>query len=287
VIAESTVAGVLAEFEGLIELSRVLEEEGVGEAVRYMERASSPEEARRLSRFLESHRRDLPFAFGSRDEADRLLSLLEAEEPQTVAVVLARLMPSKAAAVLERIAPERRVDILRKLAALQGTHDEVIRRLEARLRGVLGGGPLFVAAGEARDGIDVAADIVRAAGPRGRGLIEELRAADRELARRVGRRLFAFDDLPVLDEPSLRRVLEEVDRSALGVAAAAASPKARSRILSRLPRKAARALQKRGRLRSPTTLAEIEAARRSVVEVALRLEDAGEIRIPGVSVAER
>ena len=216
------------------------------------------------------------------DEAARLLECLRAEQPQTSAVVLAHVAPALAAAVLAEMPEEQRVDLVQRIATLQGTHDEVLRRLEGRLSCVLEGS-VFISADEERGGAYAAAEILRAGGESSRVLVESLARRDTALARSISRRLFEFEDLFALDDRSLRVLLGEVDGAALGIAASTTEKKIRSRIVSRMTRGEARAFEARKKAGRAFTLAEVEKARRSVTDTALRLAESGEIRIVGVS----
>lgn len=188
VVGQETVASVLEEFQDLVQLHGMLLEGGPEQAIRLLEKSFPPERSRRLVELLEAHRHHLPFAFLSRAETDSLLALLEREQPQTVAVVLANMTPSKAAEVLEKFPLETRRELVERIAALQSTPAEVIEHLEERLREYLDASMLAPSRAQ-RNGIQRVADILRAAGTRSLELLEGLREERPEVAEEISRRL--------------------------------------------------------------------------------------------------
>ncbi|MDX1962537.1 MAG: FliG C-terminal domain-containing protein [Pirellulales bacterium] len=72
-----------------------------------------------------------PFAALHAAESDLLLRLLEREQPQTVAVVLAHLPPSRAAELLAKLPQRQQVDLARRMIDLDVTDSAVLQEIAA------------------------------------------------------------------------------------------------------------------------------------------------------------
>lgn len=285
VVDQDTLSTVLQEFDDLSQLHGVLKEGGLDQAIRLVERSFPPERSRRLVQLLESNKPHLPLAFLARAQTESLLVFLEAEHPQTVAVVLAHMTASKAAEVLERMPEEKRRDLVQRIASLQGTHDEVLERLEASLRQYVDTAELHTAPGQ-RGGAQTAADILRASGRSGRDLLNELRGESPDLVEDIWRRLFLFDDLIRLDDRSVQRLLKEVDRHRLAMALKTSSKQLREKIFANLSQRAKEMVLEEMELLGPVRVGDVEAARRDIVETVLGLEESGAIYVEGRGARE-
>lgn len=280
VVDQSTLSAVLHEFHDLGRVHGILREGGLDQAIRLLERSFSPERSRHLVRLLEAQRPQLPFAFLSGAEVDALRVLLEGEHPQTVAVVLAHMAPTKAAELLESMDEVRRRDLIRRVATLAGTHEEILDRLESTLRDSLDLEP--PAASQKRpSGVEAAAGILRMSGRDGRRLLGDLREESPDLVEDIYRRMYTFDDIARLDDRSVQTILKEVDRRQLTLALKTASSTLREKVFRNLSRRAEEMVKEEMELLGPVRVSDVEAARQSIVESVLELEEVGAIYVEG------
>jgi len=189
VLDPETVAQVLREFFELRRLHGLVREGGLERAVRLVERSLPPDKARRITQFLRSQRRSLPFQFLESIEAETLHACMACEHPQTVALVLAHLPPEKAAGVLDRLAPPLRREVVERIAALDGASAEAIESVEETLRKQVEAAKFQSFEEEA--GVRAVARILRASGGSGAALLEDLREGRPDLAEEVSRHLIA------------------------------------------------------------------------------------------------
>ena len=280
------VAEVLGEFRDLVGIERILEQEGPEAAAERINETTSTARRAQLRRFVEACQVEETTIERTAEQIDRLVLTMQAETPQTIAVVLAHLESQDAAGLLLGLPDALRTDLLVRVASLQGTPTEVLLRLEANLERALCVKP-FVEAESPRGGVKTAAEIIAATGPRSRVVLEELYQHDVELARNVARRMFRFDDIAQLDDKSLRALVRELDTAVMSTLVAIADRKLRSRMLSRLSKAETKALGVSETGELSLTMTEIERAQQAAVETVLRLEELEQVRIPNVRPSKR
>ncbi|PZN09585.1 MAG: flagellar motor switch protein FliG [Bacillota bacterium] len=220
-----------------------------------------------------------PFEFIRRVGPDQILNFIQQEHPQTIALILAYLHPEQAAAVLSGLPPEQRADVARRLALMERTSPELLREvervLERKLSSVLG--DETTAAGGLQAVVQVLNHVDRGTE---RSIMEALEVSDPELAEEIKKRMFMFEDIVLLDDRSVQRVLREVDLNEdLPLALKAASEEVRQKIFRNLSHRAAEILQENLSYLGPVRLRDVEEAQQKIVNIIRRLEEEGEIVI--------
>jgi len=209
---------------------------------------------------------------------DKLVSFLEREHPQTIAVVISQLAADRAAEILAHLAGPLQIDVARRLVHLEQTDPEVIREveqgLEAWLAAQVSGGPRPAA------GVAALASILEAAPPQARHqILANLARYDRKLAQRVEppkAPALSFVDLECMDSPSLAIVLHHADRDLLALALQGAGPLFAERAIELLGEGGTMVRKAMARLASPP-MSDIEQAQRQLAELARQLEERGEM----------
>ncbi|QIA28216.1 flagellar motor switch protein FliG [Thermaerobacter sp. PB12/4term] len=220
-----------------------------------------------------------PFEFVRRADPLQILNFIQQEHPQTIALILAYLHPEQAAVVLSGLPPERRADVARRLALMERTSPELIREvervLERKLSSVLG--EEGTVAGGLQAVVQVLNNVDRGTE---RSIMEVLEVTDPELAEEIKKRMFVFEDIVLLDDRSLQRVLREVDLNEdLPLALKAVSEDVKQKIFRNLSQRAVEILQENLSYLGPVRLRDVEEAQQKIVNIIRRLEEEGEIVI--------
>ncbi len=279
VVDKEAVSSVIREFSKLERLHSMVREGGLENAMRLVERTFPGEKARRIGQLLASHRPQYPFSFLEEVEPETLLACLVDEHPQTLTVILAHMSPSSAAEIVERLPLSQRRDVLERIARLEGANTEALQSLELSLRKQIEAAR-FESFGESA-GVKAAADILRAAAGGGTSILDDLREGRPDLAEEIGKHLFVFEDLAHVDGRALQVILKEVDSRRLALALKNAPDSLVEKVLNNLSRRAAEMLREEMSCLGPVRFVELEAARRAILEAALRLESSGQLYISG------
>jgi flagellar motor switch protein FliG len=205
---------------------------------------------------------------------------LKGEHPQTLALIVAQLEPRFAAKTLAAMPETLRGDVALRIATMDevspSTTKEIDRILSSTLEGV--GSADMATAG----GVKILAEILN----QGDRVMENevlgaMEIKDAAIATQVRQLMFVFDDILLLDDRSMQRVLREVDTKDLAVALKGADEEVKQKIFKNISERATAMIQEEIDYMGPKRLSEVEAAQQAIIEVIRNLEESGEILIPG------
>ncbi|MCK4602941.1 MAG: hypothetical protein KAU28_10775, partial [Phycisphaerae bacterium] len=211
-----------------------------------------------------------PFGFLEDIASCDIASLLEAEHPQTVAMVLAHIRPGKAAAILAELAPQRQVEVTRRIAGLERIDAEVVRQIEQALSARVSD---LATSDTALSGAARVAEILQhAGGEMEKTMLEALSDSEPALAESIYKRLMAFEDIARLPAGRLREALAVLESDELAVALRTAGDGLKRKVLSALPTAAARQVREEMDRIGPVRLSDVEAAQQRVAEIVRQVE---------------
>ena len=218
-----------------------------------------------------------PFEFLRRADTRQVLTYLQDEHPQTIALVLAHMHPDAGAMVLSSLSEELQRDVALRIAKMDRTSPEVIEQVEAILERKLSTviqQSDFAQAG----GLQTLVDILNSS-DRGteRLILEGLEQEDGELADEVRNRMFVFEDVQGLDDRSIQLVLRAVDAKELAVALKGVDQKVRNKVMKNMSERAAANLAEEIQLLGPIKLKTVEEAQNGIVRIIRTLEESGQI----------
>lgn len=99
------------------------------------------------------------------------------------------------------------------------------------------------------------------------------------MADEIKKRMFVFEDLVMLDDRSIQRVLRDVDMKDLALALKTASAEVSGLIFKNMSKRASEMLKEDMNMMGPVRLRDVEEAQQKIVNVVRQLEDSGEIII--------
>lgn len=211
-----------------------------------------------------------------RAHPEAVASLLDTESPRLAAAVMARLQPAAAQKILKSMPAQSEAEVLTKMATMKELPSEALEEVAKALSAEL---PAADAEALVQvDGVARAAEVLNAAGrSRAAGALDWMGVTQPDTAQEVRLAMFTFEDVVRIDRRDMRTLLREVSSEQLMVALKGASDAVREAIFNGLSERARRLvlddLEVMGRLRP----SEVVAARKQVIETALRLETDGVI----------
>jgi flagellar motor switch protein FliG len=269
--------GVLTEFHELATANQYSGQGGLDYARELLEGSLGEERASEIVGRLSKSISDVPFNFLQRADSRQLLSFLQDEHPQTIALVLAHMNPDAAAMVMGSLPEEQQRDVAIRIATMDRTSPEVIEQVEAILERKLSTviqQSDFAQAGGLQTLVDILNSSDRATE---RLILEGLEHQDAELADEVRNRMFVFEDITNLDDRAVQMVLRSVDTKELAVALKGVDPKVRGKVTGNMSERAAANLTEEIQLLGPMKLKTVEEAQAAIVRVIRTLEESGQI----------
>ena len=271
---------VLEEFYHLNVASRYVAQGGVAYARNLLEKSLPPRECEDILRVVEDSVQQVPFSFLRKAESENLLTFIQDEHPQTIALILAHLGSQKSAEILMGLTQQKQTEVIKRIAAMDQTNPEVIseveKGLESRLSDIVS--QTFDKAG----GVDSAAAILNLADrSTEKGILENLETDDPDLVEQIRRLMFVFEDIMLINDKGIQSVLKEVDNDELALALKTASDDLKEKIFGNMSERASQLIKEDMEYMGPVRLSDVEAAQQKIVDIVRRLEDAGEIIIQG------
>ena len=220
---------------------------------------------------------DMPFETIRRADPRQLLTFLDGEHPQMIALVLAHLAPQQSATVLSGLESDLQADVAHRIAAMEPASPDVIRlverELERRMTTVLGPQEMSSVGGIA----PLVAIINRADRGTERMILEGLAGIDATLAETVRAQMFIFEDILALEDKAIQLVLKSAQMSDLALALKGVSPEVKSKITRNLSTRAAENLTEEIELLGAVRLTQVEEAQAKIVQEIRSLEQSGQI----------
>ncbi len=271
---------VLEEFHQMAVAQKFILQGGVDYAKQALEAAVGPRRAREILEKVQSSIRHTGFSLLKDVEPMQLVNFIQKEHPQTVALLLAHIDTAQAAPILSALPQELQVDVTTRLATMQSVSPDVLEQVEEvlsqQMKSLFGGnvhevgGVKFVA--EMLNQVDRGAE---------KNILGNLERENPELATEIKNLMFVFEDIGLLDDRGIQRVLKEVDTKELGLALKGASETVSEKFFKNMSSRAAEMMKDDMQFMGPVKLKDVEASQQRIVDVVRRLEDDGEIVISG------
>ncbi|MHB8224352.1 flagellar motor switch protein FliG [Acidithiobacillus sp.] len=212
-------------------------------------------------------------------DARSIADLIKLEHPQVLAMILAYMEPEQAGEVIHHL-PERLVsEAMMRLASLETVQPAAIRELNDILEEQLSGETQSLQVASL-GGPKAAAEVLnRLETSLSASILEKMRENDSELAEKVQEKMFVFDDLIKLDDRSLQVLLREIPSEGFVTALKGASPGLREKFFTNMSKRAAEMMRDDLEAKGPVRVSEVEAAQKAILQIATRLDAAGQISL--------
>ena len=269
---------VLNEFYEVCLAQQYIAEGGIGYAKDLLQKALGEEKAKDVLGKLTASLQVRPFEFIRKTDASQILNFIQDEHPQTIALILSYLSPSQAAGIVGSLPPDKQTDVAKRIATMDRTSPDVIKEvediLEQKLASLVSQDYTIVG------GVDSVVAILNTV-DRGteKHIIENLEIEEPELADEIRKKMFVFEDILMLDDRSIQRVLRDVENNELAVALKNANEDVRNAIFSNLSTRLADMIREDMEYMGPVRVKDVEEAQQKIVNIIRKLEDSAEIVI--------
>ena len=211
-----------------------------------------------------------------RTDPQQLGKLLDAEHPQTIALVLAHLDPKRASQVLDNLNEENKVVSIQRLAEMRQFSPEMAQKvahiLHRRLENV------GDTARRSYSGFKAVADLLnRVPAEESKKILETIEEGQPELALSIRNLMFTFEDLITVPPTTIREIVAGVDKRQLAMALRGANEELRAQIFSSMSSRAVEMLKEDMEVLGPVRSREVAQAQQEILSLARRLESEGKV----------
>ncbi|ORC34278.1 flagellar motor switch protein FliG [Marispirochaeta aestuarii] len=267
---------VLMEFKELMMAQDFITSGGIDYARELLEKSLGAQKAVDIINRLTSSLQVRPFDFIRRTDPAHLLNFIQQEHPQTIALILAYLEPQKASIILASLPHEIQSDVSKRIATMDRTDPNILREVERVLEKKLStlSSEDYTAAGGVENIVEILNMVDRSTE---KTIIESLEEEDPELAEEIKKRMFVFEDIVLLDDRAIQKVLREVDTGELAKALRGVEAEVQDKIFRNMSKRAAGMLKEEMEYMGPVRLKDVEETQQKIVSIIRKLEDQGEI----------
>ena len=203
---------VLEEFYQVCLAQQYIAEGGIGYAKELLDKALGNEKAQEVISKLTASLQVRPFEFVRKTDPSQVLNFIQDEHPQTIAMILSYLTPAQAAMIVGALAPETQADVAKRIATMDRTSPDVIKEvervLERKLSSLINQDYTIVG------GVDAIVNILNTVDrSTEKHIMESLEIEEPELADEIRKKMFVFEDILLLDDRAIQRVLREIGRA--------------------------------------------------------------------------
>ena len=269
---------IINEFYEVCLAQQYIAEGGIGYAKELLEKALGNDKANDVLNKLTSSIQVKPFEFVRKTDASQLLSFIQDEHPQTIALILSYLGPSQCSAIISALPPESQADVAKRIATMDRTSPDVIKEvekiLESKLANLVNQDYTIIG------GVDHVVEILNNV-DRGteKHIMETLEIEDPELADEIRKKMFVFEDILLLDDRAIQRVLRDVDNNDLSISLKGSNEEVQNAIFNNMSKRLATMIKEDMEFMGPVRMKDVEEAQQKIVNTIRKLEDSGEIVI--------
>ena len=269
---------VINEFYQICLAQQYIAEGGIGYAKELLEKSFGSERAADVIGKLTASLQVKPFEFVRKADASQLLNFIQDEHPQTIALILSYLSPSQAALIVSALPPDRQADVAKRIAVMDRTSPDIIKEVEKVLESKLSSlvNQDFAIIG----GVDAVVEILNTV-DRGteKHIMETLEIEEPELADEIRKKMFVFEDVLLLDDRAIQRVLRDVDNGDLAIALKGSNEEVQNAIFNNMSKRLGVMIKEDMEFMGPVRMKDVEEAQQKIVNIIRKLEDSAEIVI--------
>lgn len=269
---------IVDDFYGLCVTQKVIAEGGVEYARSVLERAFGAQQAISLMERVTKSLRTKAFDFVRKADYKNLLSILQGEHPQTIALLLSYARSDQASQIIAELPAERRIDVIERIANLDRASPEIIsiveKTLEKKFASIISVDLMELG------GVNYLADIMNQV-DRGteKHIFDELGIKNPELADSVRKLMFVFEDIVYLDDMSIQRFIRDVDSKDLAVALKGSNVEVSQSIFRNMSKRMQESISSDIEYLHNVRMRDVEKAQQVIVDTIRKLEEEGELVI--------
>ncbi|MFP4528270.1 MAG: flagellar motor switch protein FliG [Candidatus Kapaibacterium sp.] len=279
-LSPSVVEDVIDEFYQLMTAQGYMIEGGIEYAQMLLEKSYGLEQAREIVEKIRVLTTVRGFNILKKSDPQQLASFLSKEHSQTIALILSHLPPDQSAEVLNEFKDDIRGETVMRIAKLGKVSPQLVSEIE-HVVDQIAEQTLSQNLAKAGGAQLVASILNKSNNATAKAMLESIEEKDYNLAVEIKRLMFLFEDIVLIDDKGIQRILRDVDKRDLALALKVSDEKIKNKIFKNMSERAASVVKEELDFMGPVKLKEVESAQMRIVDVIKKLEDQDEIAIGG------
>lgn len=248
---------------------------GISFAQEILERSLGPNKAAEVIQRLSATMQSRGLEAIKKADVRQILEFIQNEHPQTIAFILCSLPPEKAGPILSALPPDVQAEVSLRIAIMEKPSQEVLAQIDRIVSSRL------ITLGSTKiGGVKTLVDVLKEAGRATEKIVVvELEKQRPDMAEEVKKLMFVFEDIILLDNRSIQRVLREVESKDLAMSLKGVPNEVIEAIERNLSERARQILREDLEDLGAVPMRAVEKAQQKIVSAIRRLEEAAEIFI--------
>jgi len=211
---------------------------------------------------------------------DQLIQVIQSEHPQTISLIIAHLQPHIASEVMGLLPDELRADVAYRIANLDKVASGMLEEIDRAFEEILANKD--TSSTQKAGGVPRLAEILNMIdGTAAEQIIEEIEEEDPEMAEEIRQNMFIFDDIVLVDDRGLQKVLRSVESQELAVALKASTDEVKDKIFRNMSQRAAEILKEEMEVTGAVRIKDVTDAQQKITKIVQDMERKGELVISG------
>lgn len=209
-----------------------------------------------------------------------ITDMISGEHPQVIAIILSVLEYDIAADVLNFLPAEKRAEILQRIANLESVQPSAMEELERIMKQQFSNNSS--AKSSSFGGVKTAAKIMNFVKVDLESkIMGDLSAIDEDIMLKIQDSMFTFDNLSMVDNKAIQVLMRNVDQDMLMVALKGAGEEVKEKFFDNMSQRARAMFVDDMESKGPMRISDVEDAQKTIMRLARKLSDAGELVLAG------
>ncbi len=271
---------VLEEFHQLIMARQFISQGGMNYAEEVLEAALGSRKAKEILEKVQGSIRTTGFNMLDSVDPNQLTNFIQKEHPQTVAVLLAHMSSERAAGIMSSLTQETQIDVATRIATMESISPDILNQVEQvlsqQMKSMFSGDTTEIG------GVKSVAEMLNLV-DRGaeKNILGNLERDNPELATQIKNLMFVFEDIALIDDKGMQRIMKEIDTKELAFALKGATEVVQNKFLNNMSTRAAEGVREEMQFMGPVRVKDVEEKQQKIVDIVRRLEEEGEVVISG------
>ncbi len=274
------VEDVIEEFYQLMTASSYLIEGGLEYTQVLLEKSYGLERAREIIEKIRVLTSVRGFNILKKSDPQQVASFLNKEHPQTIALILSHLPPDQSAEILAEFKEDIRSETIIRIATIGKVSPQLVSEIE-HVVDQIAESSLSQNLAQAGGSQLVANILNKSNNAVAKAMLESIEDKKPDMALEIKRLMFLFEDIILIDDKGIQRILIDVDKKDLALALKVSDEKIRAKVFKNMSERAAAVVKEELEYMGPVKLKEVEGAQMRIVDLVKLLEENDEIAIGG------
>jgi flagellar motor switch protein FliG len=275
---------IVDEFHDKISTNSVSSQGGLAYATAALSKALGTENAMNAMDRIRENTSVRPFEdlLLSSSSNDTLIEMLKNEHPQTIALILSHLKEQRSAHVLASLPHELQTDVIIRIANMKTVSPEILAQIEDSLREKSHGSERVHTGG-----VKSAASILnRADIDIEKQIMEAITKRDPDLADKISDLMFTYDDIILINDMGVQKLLQEIDENDLLMSLKASTEEIKNKIFKNMSERRRQSIQGDLQTMPPVRLRDVQSAQGRILAMAKEMIQSGMVEVVRDSVQE-